>query len=135
MIGVHAHHPVDHRPVSIRDSTEPVPHRDPFQYQDTAFKLDLSGRVGAETTVSGWDAARLQGQPGSSRTRPRFGAATSRRRDQPAPARLTDVIPEPAAPATAITPPIAGTQRAAAGSTPGWPGWLATQASSPGCAG
>jgi hypothetical protein len=46
-------------------------------------------------------------------------------------ARPADAAPEPAAPATAITPPIAGPQRAKPGSTPGWPGWHTTQASSP----
>ena len=92
MIGVHAHHPVDHRPVSIRVSTEPVPHRDPFQYQDTAFKLDLSGRVGAETTVSGWDTARLQGAA------QRPGQSTSRRGDdivQRGRVRLVLALPQP----------------------------------------
>jgi hypothetical protein len=44
---------------------------------------------------------------------------------------LADAVPEPAAPSTAITSSI-GPQRAAVGLTPGW---LATQASSPGYAG
>jgi hypothetical protein len=56
-------------------------------------------------------------------------------REQPTRALLADAVPEPAAPATAITSSIAGPQRAAVGSTPGWPGWLATQASSPEYAG
>jgi hypothetical protein len=40
-----------------------------------ALQLDLTGRVGVETTVSGWDAARLQ------RAAQRPGQSTSRRRD------------------------------------------------------
>jgi hypothetical protein len=42
---------------------------------------------------------------------------------------LADAVPEPAALSTAITSSIAEPQRAAVGSTPGWPGWLATQTS------
>src|SRR5258708_38658422 len=50
---------------------------------------------------------------------------------QPTRALLADAVPEPTAPSTAITSSIAGPQRAGVGSTPGWPGWLAAQASSP----
>jgi hypothetical protein len=55
--------------------------------------------------------------------------------EQAARAPLADAVPEPAAPATAITPPSPGPQRAVPGLTPGWPDWLVTQASSPGDAG
>src|SRR5262249_38960879 len=56
-------------------------------------------------------------------------------REQATRARPADAVPEPAAPASAITPPIAGAQHAVPGSTPGWPGGLATRASSPRYAG
>ncbi len=52
------------------------------------------------------------------------------RREQATRARPADAVPEPAAPATAITPPIAGAQRTVPGSTPAWPSLLATRASS-----
>jgi hypothetical protein len=42
--------------------------------------------------------------PGAAAPGPASAQRLGRRRDQPAPARLTDAIPEPAAPATAITP-------------------------------
>jgi len=75
MIGVKAHDPVDDRPVRARAGLQPVPHEDPFQHERAVLQFDLTGRVGVETTVSGWDAARLQ----SASQRP--GQSTSRRRD------------------------------------------------------
>ena len=50
-----------------------------------------------------------------------------RRREQATRARPEDTVPEPAARATAITPPIAGAQRTVPGSPPGWPSLLATR--------
>lgn len=74
MIGVKAQHPVNDRPVRARAGPQPVPHEDPLQHERAVLQLDLTGRVGAETTVSGWDAARLQ------RAAQRPGQSTSRRR-------------------------------------------------------
>ena len=75
MIGMKAHYPVDHRSVSARAGLQPVPHKDPLQHERAALQLDLTGRVGVETAVSGWNAARLQ------RAAQRPGQSASRRRD------------------------------------------------------
>jgi len=75
MIGVKGHDPVNDRPVRARVGPQPVPHEDPLQHQRAAFELDLTSGVGVETTVSGWDAARLE------RAAQRPGQSTSRRCD------------------------------------------------------
>src|SRR5262249_45821903 len=59
VIGVKGHDPVDGRPVSARAGLQPVLHEDPLQHERAAVQFDLTGRVGVETTLSRWDAARL----------------------------------------------------------------------------
>ena len=54
--------------------------RDSFEHEGAAFELDLSGCSGVETTISGWDAARLQ------RAAQRAGQSASRRSDHARPA-------------------------------------------------
>jgi len=50
-------------------------HENSFKHEGAVVQLDLSGRVGVETTVSGWDAARFE------RAAQRAGQSTSRRGD------------------------------------------------------
>ena len=88
----------------------------------------------ADTTTTGGSQLWLVGQPKSSCAWAGLGAAPGSCREQLTRPRPAAAAPEPAAPATAITPSIAGLQRRA-GSAPGWPGWHATRASSPGYAG
>src|SRR6266702_6501761 len=74
----------------------------------------------------------LRASPGAAPPGATSGERPGSCREQASRARPADAVPEPAAPATAITPPIAGPRRAVPGSRPGWPGCLATRASSPG---
>jgi hypothetical protein len=75
MIGVKAQHPVDDGAVGTGARLQPVPHEDPLQNERAALEFYFTGRVGVETTVSGWDATRFQ------RATQRPGQSTSRRRD------------------------------------------------------
>ncbi len=79
----------------------------------------------AAASSGSWASPRAAPPGATSAQRP------GRSREQATRTRPADAVPEPAAPATAITRPVAGAQRAVPGSTPGWPGWLATRASSP----
>ena len=83
----------------------------------------------AATASCGLRASPGAAAPATSGERP------GRCREQAARAPLADAVREAAAPATAITPPSSGRRPPCRARRAGWPGWLVTQASSPGDAG
>ena len=68
----------------------------------------------------------LRASPGTAAPVVTSGERPGRRREQTTRTRPADTVPEPAAPATAITPRSPERQRTVSGSAPGWPGWLDT---------
>lgn len=65
LVRVEAVHPLDYRPVGSGVEAQVVADAYALDHEDLAIQLDLPLCVGAETTVSGWDAARLKRAPES----------------------------------------------------------------------